>query len=176
MHSFSSELDLLHDVVNLPRLIGHVVDSPPSAFHQQHPKRSCDVSTVCWKMWTHSSLPLSADPGSLCRARLKMVSPCSFTAPPGPVVWHRVLFPSLVVLERCGLLSFLCGLFPELQSRGTGSDERAHICICFRHWWNHWNAIIHQVTFLKKKYFVSWTNNNVPVHRKQCGCAQIWDL
>lgn len=98
-----------------------------------------------------------------------------FYCPPGPVVWRRILFPSLVVLERCGLLSFLCGLFPELQSRGTGSDERAHICICFRHWLNHWNAIIHQVTFLKK-YFVSWTNNNVPVHRKQCGCAQIWDL
>lgn len=98
-----------------------------------------------------------------------MVSPCSFTPPPpGPVVWRRVLFLSLVALERCGLLSFLCGLFPELQSRGTGSDERAHICL--RHWLNHWNAIIHQVTFLKKNILFLeqitmylYTGNNVDV-------------
>lgn len=65
MHSFSSELDLLHDVVNLPKPNGQVVDSPPSAFHQQHPQRSRDASAVRWKMWTHSSLRVCPCPQTL---------------------------------------------------------------------------------------------------------------
>lgn len=51
--------------LNLLRPVDHVAPPPLSVFHQQRPKRPCDVSSALWKMWACRPLSLLDDSRTL---------------------------------------------------------------------------------------------------------------
>ena len=115
MDSFSWSLIFFVVLLIFRGQLDRMVSSPPSAFHQQHPKRSCDVSPMHWKMRNHSSLMGDPHPQTLglSAGRRWRWFLLARLLPPSWVVWLRLFFPPFVILERCSLLSSPCGLFPE---------------------------------------------------------------